>query len=426
MSHDVPDGWRSTTLGEMADITGGSTPSKAEPMFWEGGTVPWATPSDVTRLPLGALALDGQVSSFVTAKAISQTSLRVLPVRSVLMTSRATIGFPAINSVPVTTNQGFANFLPNPSYDPDFLAQWIIHNRSILENAAGGSTFLEISKKTLRGLRIDLPPPAEQRRIAEILSSVDGAIQATQAVIEQTRNVKEGILERLLTKGVGHTRFEETEIGAIPEAWSVAKVEEVSEFVTSGSRGWSSYYADCGAAFIRIANLTRESIFLRPSNIQRVNLPENATEGVRTRLRSGDVLISITADLGIIGYIEDNSLGEAYVNQHIALVRPNFDRVHPGFLACSLQSKGAQKRFGILNDAGTKAGLNLPTIRRFRVPLPPISEQAQIFEIMRSFEISLATSIGSLDRLQATKSSLMADLLTGRRRVSANLPLAAE
>ncbi|SFI89986.1 restriction endonuclease subunit S [Aerobium aerolatum] len=204
MSRDVPpEGWRLARLGDLTEIVGGTTPSKANPEYWEGGCWFWATPSDITALPMGQTRLASTKSS-VSDQALKETSLKMLPAGSVLMTSRATIGFAAINTVPMATNQGFANFLPSKSFDPTFLLQWIAFSRPILENAAGGSTFPEISKATLKSIPISIPPLAEQRRIAKILSSVDEAIAATRAVIEQTRKVKQGALERLLVNDRGN------------------------------------------------------------------------------------------------------------------------------------------------------------------------------------------------------------------------------
>ncbi|MGF0539893.1 restriction endonuclease subunit S [Agrobacterium sp. ES01] len=274
--------------------------------------------------------------------------------------------------------------------------------------------------------KIHLPPLHEQRRIAEILSSVDEAIAATRAVIEQTRKVKRGVLESLLANGIGHTRFKQTAIGEIPEGWEVAALGELSEFVTSGSRGWAAYYSDNGDLFLRIANLTRSSIRMRLDEVQKVSLPQGSTEGARTRVGVGDILISITADLGIIGHVFEKFEHQAYVNQHIALVRPLAGQVSSAFLAYALSGPVSQRKFQHLNDAGAKAGLNLPTIRRFSVPLPPLDEQRRIVESLSSIDDSIDKEEKQLRAQIALKSSLMSDLLTGRKRVTDALPLAAE
>jgi type I restriction enzyme, S subunit len=130
--------------------------------------------------------------------------------------------------------------------------------------------------------------------------------------------------------------------------------------VTSGSRDWARYYSEEGAKFIRIGNLTREHINLRFDSLVHVRPPETG-EGQRTRLEAGDILISITADLGIVGVVHEE-FGEAYINQHIALVRTQHKEVNGRFIGHFIASSACQKLLARLNDAGAKAGLNLPTI----------------------------------------------------------------
>src|SRR5947209_6973464 len=100
--------------------------------------------------------------------------------------------------------------------------------------------------------------------------------------------------------------YKQTDIGVIPIDWNVVQIGDLKPFVTSGSRGWASYYSERGSLFVRITNLSRNSIYLDLADRRFVKLPPSATEGVRTQLNERDVLISITADIGIIGYIDAN------------------------------------------------------------------------------------------------------------------------
>jgi len=112
--------------------------------------------------------------------------------------------------------------------------------------------------------------------------------------------------------------YKQTEVGVIPEDWEVAAIADLNPFVTSGSRGWAAFYSDRGAPFIRITNLSRESIDLDLSDLKFVNLPTVTAEGIRTQLQVHDILISITADIGIVGYVSTEVPQPAYINQHIA------------------------------------------------------------------------------------------------------------
>jgi type I restriction enzyme S subunit len=214
-------------------------------------------------------------------------------------------------------------------------------------------------------------------------------------------------------------------IGRIPVEWDAVPLKSVSEFVTSGSRGWAQYYSIEGALFLRISNLTRDHINMRFDDVVRVT-PPKSSEGRRTSVSAGDLLISITADLGIIGVIPDG-FQEAYVNQHIALVRVDGGKANPRFLGWFLSSRRGQTQFDQLNESGAKAGLNLPTIERLTVPTTTApDEQRRIAEVLDAATRETDETLRNLEKLRRLKSGLMQDLLTGRKRVTPLLAVKAE
>ena len=151
--------------------------------------------------------------------------------------------------------------------------------------------------------------------------------------------------------------------------------------MTSGSRGWAAFYSDNGARFIRITDLTRTGIELKNNSIQYVSLPEKA-EGKRSRLQSGDVLVSITADLGSIALIPEN-IGESYINQHIAMIRFN-NPEHGKLMAWYLRSEWGQKDLLKNKRGGGKLGLGLDDIRDTPVPVVTNEEADRILSYIDS------------------------------------------
>ncbi|WP_180240740.1 hypothetical protein [Enterobacter hormaechei] len=141
------------------------------------------------------------------------------------------------------------------------------------------------------------------------------------------------------------------------EPWSETSLGKISSFITSGSRDWAQYYSDCGDKFIRMTNLVRDGITLNLSDLKFVRLPENSNEGKRTALQHHDILISITAELGKLGWVPDD-LGTAYINQHTALVRPNLSIASSKFIANLLSTKKYNNILNQQNDAGAKEGAN--------------------------------------------------------------------
>ena len=188
----------------------------------------------------------------------------------------------------------------------------------------------------------------------------------------------------------------------IPASWSWCRLGSLSKVVTSGSRDWAKYYSNEGAVFVRMGNLSKDHYRLRLDNIQRVKPPSEG-EGTRTRLEAGDLLISITGDVGMLGLIPEN-FGEAYINQHTAMVRP-MDEMKGRYLPELFRSRFAQEQFNA-PQRGIKNSFRLTDITQFLVPLPPLAEQHRI--------------IAKVDELMALCDRLEESLATGdytRRRL---------
>ena len=192
---DSPEGWMPMAFGDVAAVVGGGTPKRSEPAFWNGN-LPWATPTDVTGLRGRIIA---QTASSITEAGLASSSAKLLPPDSLLVTTRATIGACAVNRVAMATNQGFQSLVPKPGTCVDFLYYLVQYHVRGLEQLAAGSTFLELSRRTVRGFRVLMPPLPEQRKIAAVLSSVDEIIEKNQAVMDRLQVVKSGLMPALLT-----------------------------------------------------------------------------------------------------------------------------------------------------------------------------------------------------------------------------------
>lgn len=155
-------------LEEICTVVGGGTPRRSNATYFDG-TIPWATPTDVTALD--ALFIE-KTKETITEGGLKGSSARLLPPGTVLMTSRATIGYTAITTRPMATNQGFANLICGERIVPEYLAYWLRDQREGLMRLAGGTTFREIRKSTLKKVCIPLPPLDKQRQIVGILNRV--------------------------------------------------------------------------------------------------------------------------------------------------------------------------------------------------------------------------------------------------------------
>ena len=304
--------------------------------------------------------------------------------------------------------------------------------RSRLTRVATGTTNSHVRVTPYDTLAWPIPEPTieEQRAIATVLDTMDEVIRRTEAVLAKLRQVKAGMLHDLLTLGLDENgalrdpirhpeQFKDSPLGRIPKEWEVVPLSTCLDFVTSGSRGWAQYYATQGALFIRIGNLTREHVNLLLDDVVYVHPPQG-TEGARTKVLAGDILVSITADIGIIGCVPEG-IGEAFVNQHIALVRAKKE-FNSRWIAHYLASPFYQQHFAQFNDGGAKAGMNLTSVGNLPVPIPRRkNEQDEIVESIDQIDLEIKNCGEELRKLAHFKQGLMHELLSGQVRVPLHL-----
>lgn len=194
--------WKQVRLSDIAQIRSGGTPSTARSEYWDGDVL-WCTPTDITAL--GERKYLHETSRKITDSGRKSSSAEWIPARSVIMTSRATIGECAINVVPITTNQGFKNLVPNEDIDGEFLYYFMATQKERLIALCGGSTFLEIGKAQLSSFEIEIPATkAEQNAISAILSEMDAELEVLSQRLSKAHWMKQGMMQELLT---GRTRL---------------------------------------------------------------------------------------------------------------------------------------------------------------------------------------------------------------------------
>jgi type I restriction enzyme, S subunit len=399
----APEEWGPTTLGAIAMLGGGTTPSTSEAAYWEGGSVPWATPSDITRLPKGKSGIS-QTEIAVTDRALRECSLPLNSPGTVLMTSRATIGYAAINDVPMATNQGFITFRCKETVDPHFLLQWLVAKRDFLVAAAGGSTFKELSRGTAKLLPIFLPPIEEQRRIAEVLSSVDRAIAAQSEVCDQTEITFNSLADACFAAGNE----------AAENIWPIYALGDLCESIQVGIviRPASYYVETGGIPALRSLNIGENRLNLD-------DLVYISAEGQRlnnkSSLRPGDVVTRRTGEPGKTAVIPP-LFPDGLNCIDIIFSRPTGNlRAH--FLSFFMNSDVAKRQVAGLQGGLAQQHLNVGEMKKLRVPLPTPHVQDEVVATLKSAWDRVEGEKALLDRLLSLRSAIGVDLLSGRVRV---------
>ena len=248
-------------------------------------------------------------------------------------------------------------FRPSHANEPRYV-EYCTHARffqQAIEAEAPSSTISNFNAERYANLSLPWWPSDRQRAIADYLdtetSRIDALITKKRHMIELLEQRNQALIdEKIASSGA-----------------PLVAVRRVAPRITSGPRGWAQYASDYGTLFLRITNIDREDIRLNTSDTLFVNAPRTA-ESRRTEVRGGDVLVSITADIGSVGIVPDKLSG-ANVSQHVALVRPSLN-IHPKWLAYAIKSTASQIQLDAGQYGGTKTQLSLGDIAALRVPWP--------------------------------------------------------
>ncbi|MCB9844358.1 MAG: restriction endonuclease subunit S [Phycisphaeraceae bacterium] len=310
---------------------------------------------------------------------------------------------------------------PRPGTDPRFLLGVLSNDETIhfATSTSAGTKMPRTSWASLSEYPVLLPPLPEQKKIAAILSSVDDAIRATQAVIDQTRRVKEGLLQELLTRGIGpdgkpHTRFKQTEIGEIPEEWEVYAFGDLC-----GGRGYyganvpKQPFNQHWPRYVRITDIDEDGR-LRPDEPASID----PSEAAPYMLNDGDILLARSGATVGKAFMYRSALGPCAHAGYLVKFSADTRVADPGFLFQYLQSQTFSEWVRASARAGAQPNINAQEYAALRLGVPPIEEQRLIVARCESVDASLAEAHAMVASLAHVKSGLLSDLLTGRVRVT--------
>ncbi|WP_017732538.1 restriction endonuclease subunit S [Nafulsella turpanensis] len=404
---EVPQDWKVISIGETGKIINGGTPSTTEPAYWNGET-PWCTPTDIT-------ALKGKKYISKTARSISdegvkESSATIIGPNSLIVCTRATLGYSAINVVPFTTNQGFKSIVPYQNIEVEFLFYTISSIRSTIERLASGSTFLEISKKAFEAIKIAVPPLQEQQKIAKILSTVDEKIEVIGEQISQTRELKRGLMQRLLTKGIGHTRFKDSPLGKIPESWEVKELRKVASF-RNGKAHEKNVAEDGNYILVNSKFISSNGQVQKTTDSNLCPLFAGEITMVMSDVPNGKAIAKC--------FLVDED--EKYtLNQRICALKSL--KANTKYLFYIIN----RNRFYLGFDNGVgQTNLKKDEVLQCPIPYPPLAEQQKIGRILSTVDEKLEVLQDKKQQYQELKKGLMQQLLTGKIRVGIDEPLTA-
>lgn len=413
-------------LGEALEgTTGGGTPKRSEPRFWEG-EIPWASVKDFRD---GGMVLEDTEES-ITLAGLNASSANLIQPGTPIVCQRMAVGRVAVPSQPTAINQDLRALELKEDFDPRFLAWYLQYSGSRLAALATGTTVKGLRIADLERHRVPVVEFPEQRRIAHVLDTADAAIRRTETVTEKLEQVKQGLLHDLLTRGLDEEgrlrpppeeapmRYGASRIGSVPDAWDVMDLGSV---IVSGPRNGlykpkSDYHPD-GVPIIRISGF-RERHRFDLGRLERVQVTPD--ELGKYQLQKGDILINRVNSIEYVGISAAvPSLREKTVYEsNFMRCRVDEEIIRPEFLGTFLQSPRARSYFKrTARPAVHQASVNQGDVEACPIPVPSINEQDAILARRKAIEDRLQEERASFPKLQNIKIGLMQDILTGRVRV---------
>jgi len=426
----VDSEWVNSTIGEIADVSGGGTPSTKDLSNF-GGDIPWITPKDLSGSPDRYVS---QGARNLSKKGLDSSAARLLPAGTVLLSTRAPIGYVAIAASPVTTNQGFRNLVLKDGFSPEFYYYWLTNNVPELERHATGSTFKEISGTAVKQINIPVPPFSEQRAIAHVLGALDDKIELNRRMNETLEAMARALFKSWfvdfdpvrakmegrdtgLPKDITDlfpSRLVDAELGTIPEGWESVRLDSVAN-LTKGRSYRRAELAASDTALVTLKSFVRGGGY-RPEGLK----PFRGAYKSEQVVQPGEVIVACTdvtqlaEVVGRSAIVEPTSSFQTLVaSLDVLIVRPKSASAGRAFLYYLTKTPSFVTHAVARTTGTTVLHLSPDAVTSFRFALPPQSlvERFEYWSDSLRARIHVnASTVASLTNLRAT---LLPKLVSG-------------
>lgn len=409
--YEVPKNWALCQLKDIGQIVSGGTPSTKENSFW-GDDVAWITPADLSGYTEKYIS-KGRKS--ITEKGLQNSSAKIIPKGSVLFSSRAPIGYVAIASNDLSTNQGFKNVVPYSSVNSIYLYYYLKSIKELAVENASGTTFKEISGSKFSELPFLLPPLSEQERIVakieELFSELDAGLESLKTAAQQLKTYRQAVLKYAFEGKLTNDNVNE---GELPSGWKWVKFEEIGNAVDPQPSHRTPPKVENGIPYVSTKDFDFELDKIDFSGARIVS-SEVLTEHLeRYQLEIGDFVIG---KIGTIGKPVRIVLPQNYtLSANIILIQPR--KANSTFLYYLFQSNVIEKEFTAGKKATTQAAFGIQKVRLLNIPLPTLEEQQCIVEEIES-RLSVCDKLeetinASLKQAEALRQSILKQAFEGK------------
>lgn len=400
------NGWKQVPISDIGVIQSGGTPSTKIAAYWDGH-IAWCTPSDITDQKCKYIS---STERKITESGLDNSSATLLPKGTILLYSRATIGEMAIAASEITTNQGFKNIICYDRYDNEFIYYALHEAKQEMISKAFGSTFLEISKKELGEISLQVPEDkSEQQEIATALSDIDELILNLEKLIAKKTAIKQGTIQKLV---IGKVRLPGYE-----GDWQPINMSQQSKL--KARIGWqgltTAEYLDAGYSYL-ITGTDFDSGRINWSRCHFVS-QDRYIQDPNIQVENGDVLLTKDGTIGKVALV-DGLERPATLNSGVFVIRPLNSAYSARFLYYVLSSSVFDDFLDKLAAGSTISHLYQKDLVEFEFSAPPtIEEQEDIATLIYDMECEIRELRYQREKYADIKAGMMNELLTGRKRL---------
>ena len=383
----MKQGWEYKKLGEVCEVVSGSTPKTNVPEYWGEGHY-WVTPAELND----TIVYIDKTERQITDEALTKTKLRLLPVGTVLLSSRAPIGKVAITKTEMYCNQGFKNCICSDSIYNKYLFYFLRLKKEYLNSLGRGATFKEISKSIVESITIPLPPKSAQLAIVSELDKINELIRLKKEQLKDYDNLAQSIFYEMFGDPV------ENEKG-----WEVKKLGEVCVKITDGDH-MPPPKSESGIPFLTISDINKETRELDFSNTYFVPIEYYNNLKEERKAKPNDLLYTVTGSYGIPVIVKNER--QFCFQRHIALIRPQKEVLSTYFLCYWILSAAVKSMADKVATGIAQKTVGLNSIRKFEIILPPLPLQhlfAQRIEHIERQKSAVQQSITDLETLLASR-----------------------
>jgi len=392
------DGWVEANLGEVAEWWSGGTPKAREPKYYENGTIPWAVIADMNK------GVIDSTNSYITEEALDLIGGRLAPVGSVLISMYASVGKSAIANVSLATNQAIAWSIPKQEKIMPFFLYLVSQQlEKTISDLARGATQRNINRQMLREFTFLLPPLPEQKRIVDLISSVDSYIEALQQQLESAKRSRNAVLHELLTAG--------------GDDWVETTLGQEFEICKNG-KNYKDGISTEGIPISRIQTIASGKIDLTKVGFGNLFLED--AEGFL--LEEGDILFSHINSLPHVGKVAIVQHNHLPLIHGMNLLRMRFTNSNDtNFMFYLMQNESMRDEIkSRAQIAVNQVSINISSIKTIKIVIPPLRTQIEIASMIGAWDSLIEECEYNLNSSRNLRVGLLSELLSGEHEIPAS------